>query len=109
VGDLGTIRAERTGLDQVLENLFRNSVDHAGPDVTVRVGMLDGTGFFVEDDGPGIPPEKRADVLAAGYTTAEGGTGYGLAIVAEIAEAHGWELAVTGSGTGGARFEFYTG
>jgi PAS domain S-box-containing protein len=105
-----TFRADRDRTEQALANLFRNAVEHAGPGVTVTAGALpNGVGFFVEDDGPGIPPEKRADVLAAGYTTAEGGTGYGLAIVAEIAEAHGWELAVTGSGTGGARFEFYTG
>jgi len=105
VGDLGTIRAERTGLDQVLENLFRNSVDHAGPDVTVRVGMLDGTGLFVEDDGPGIPPGERETVFEFGHTSADGNTGFGLAIVEWIAEAHGWEVAVTESDLGGARFE----
>jgi signal transduction histidine kinase len=41
-----------------------------------------------------------------GYSTAETGTGFGLAIVSQIAEAHGWESTVTESDTGGARFEF---
>jgi len=37
--------------------------------------------------------------------TAEGGTGFGLAIVREIVDAHGWEIAVTETADGGARFE----
>jgi signal transduction histidine kinase len=59
----------------------------------------------VADDGPGIPADEYEDVLASGYTTSTDGTGFGLAIVREIADAHDWEIAVTESGTGGARFE----
>ncbi|MFB6157395.1 MAG: sensor histidine kinase [Haloferacaceae archaeon] len=80
--------------------------DGAGPGVTVRVGALDGDdGFYVEDDGPGIPPDGREKVFEFGYTTADGGSGYGLAIVRRIVEAHGWEVSVTESAAGGARFE----
>jgi signal transduction histidine kinase len=70
----------------------------------VRVGTFDG-GFYVEDDGPGIPKEKRETVLQAGYSSDADGTGFGLAIVKEIVEAHGWEIRVTESEEGGARFE----
>ncbi|MFB6217624.1 MAG: sensor histidine kinase, partial [Halobacteriaceae archaeon] len=41
----------------------------------------------------------------SGYTTTDAGTGFGLAIVAEIAAAHGWAVGVTESASGGARFE----
>lgn len=100
-----TIRADRSRVRQLLENLFRNAVDHAGEDVTVTVGDHS-DGFFVEDDGPGIPTEKRAEIFEPGYSTGNEGTGFGLAIVAEIVDAHGWTVRVADGGTGGARFEF---
>jgi signal transduction histidine kinase len=120
---------------QLLENLFRNAVEHGSPNpasrtrrnaidsgsagssaasetagdrngVTILVGVLEeGDGFYVADDGPGIPADKRDEVFAFGVTTQADGTGFGLAIVAEIVEAHGWTIDVTESDTGGARFE----
>jgi len=99
-----TIRADSTRLQQLLENLIRNAVEHGASDVTVTIGDLDG-GFFVADDGPGIPPDEREAVFESGHTTKEDGTGFGLSIVRDIAEAHGWTVAVTESEDGGARFE----
>ena len=96
--------ADRDRLGQLLENLFRNSVEHGGADVTVTVGGL-ADGFYVEDDGPGIPPEDREQVFEAGYSTSQEGTGFGLSIVERIAEAHGWAVDVTEGSAGGARFE----
>ncbi len=102
-----TIEADPDRLRELLSNLFRNAIEHAGEDVRVRVGPLDFVeGFFVEDDGPGVPPEERDRVLDRGYTTDEEGTGFGLAIVEQIATAHGWETVVTDGPEGGARFEF---
>jgi hypothetical protein len=94
-----------------------NTAEHAAsgsaPDpggVTVRVGLLedvDGTtGFYVEDDGPGIPADKCDQLFEPGYSTDPDGTGYGLAIVMWIAEAHEWEVSATEGTAGGARFEF---
>jgi signal transduction histidine kinase len=75
--------------------------------VTVSVGTLaDDNGFYVADDGDGIAPEKRDEVLEAGYTDSDDGTGLGLAIVTSIADAHDWDISVTESESGGARFEF---
>jgi len=101
-----TIRADKSRLRHVFENLFRNAIEHGQPDVTIRVGELpDDNGFYIEDDGPGIPSEDRSDVFKQGYSTTEDGTGFGLSIVKEIAEAHGWEITVTDGTDGGARFE----
>ena len=99
-----TIRADQDRLRQLLENLLKNAVDHGGPDVSVTVGDIE-AGFSVADDGPGIPADARDDVLAAGYTSGAGGTGFGLSIVTQIVAAHDWELSVTESAAGGARFE----
>jgi signal transduction histidine kinase len=59
----------------------------------------------VADTGPGIAESERDEIFDAGYSTTERGTGIGLRIVEQIADAHGWEISVTDSETGGARFE----
>ena len=100
-----TIEADPDRLQQLFENLFRNAVEHAGANVAVRIGLLD-NGFYVEDDGPGVPESVREQVFEAGYSTTSSGTGYGLSIVQTIADAHGWELELTDGEDGGARFEF---
>jgi len=97
--------ADPDRLQQLFENLFRNAIEHGGADLAVRVGAVDGDGFFVEDDGSGIPEENREDVFESGFTTAADGTGFGLAIVTEVVEAHGWDIVATESESGGARFE----
>jgi len=98
------IVADRSQLRRLLENLFKNAVQHAGPDVEIDVAVAD-DGFAVADDGPGIPPEEREKVFETAYTTHEDGTGFGLAIVEEVADAHGWSVSVGESEAGGARFE----
>ncbi|QLD86576.1 PAS domain S-box protein [Natronomonas halophila] len=75
-----------------------------GDGVTVRVGVDDDT-IYVADDGVGIDPDERTEVFEKGYTTDDDGNGYGLTIVRNIAEAHGWGVNVTESSAGGARFE----
>ena len=97
------VGADPSRLAQLFENLFRNAVEHGGPEVTVRIGDLGG-GFFLADDGPGVPEAGRERVFEAGYSGADG-TGFGLAIVERIVAAHGWEIAAGESETGGARFE----
>jgi len=98
------VRADRSRLEQLLENLFSNSVEHGGDDVSVTVGALDG-GFYVEDDGDGIDEANRSRVFETGYSTSDAGTGFGLWIVAEIADAHDWTVNIDDGSDGGARFE----
>jgi PAS domain S-box-containing protein len=110
-----TIEADSDRLARLFENCFRNAVEHgstssqpeANDAVTVRVGTLaEEPGFYVEDDGPGIRIDDPETVFDRGVTSADEGTGFGLAIVREIAEAHGWAVRATESDEGGARFEF---
>ena len=100
------IRADENALTRLLENLFKNSLEHGGDEVTVTVGKLP-NGFYVEDDGPGIPEAIRDEVFEFGFTSKgeDEGTGLGLASARQIAVAHGWELTATDADGGGARFE----
>jgi len=100
------IRGDQSRLQHLFENLFRNAIEHGGADVTVHVGQFDTDGIYVEDTGQGIPEEQRDSVLEPGYSSTTDGTGFGLAIIKRIAEAHGWALQITEGSEGGARFEF---
>jgi signal transduction histidine kinase len=78
------------------------------PSVTVTVGTTE-TGFYVEDDGPGIPDDEKVRVFDQGFTTDTDGTGFGLYIVQALAEAHGWSVSVADAEREtGARFEIDT-
>lgn len=99
-----TVRADKSRFRQLLENLFRNAIDHGGDTVTITVGALP-DGIYVEDDGPGIPEPQRDEVFEPGFSTSEAGTGFGLSIVKQIVEAHGWEIRVTEGSESGARFQ----
>lgn len=107
VADSATLSASPEILDRVLGNLFANAIKHAGPDATITVGTTT-DGFYVADDGPGIPPENREKVFDVGFTTVRDSTGLGLAFVREAAALHGWDVTATESAAGGARFEFHT-
>jgi len=89
---------------RLLVNLLQNAVEHGGEDVSIRAGTLAG-GFYVEDDGVGIPPEERERVVERGYSTGASGLGIGLNIVEDVATAHGWTVSIAESDGGGARFE----
>jgi PAS domain S-box-containing protein len=93
------LAADADRLQQVFENLFRNAIEHAGRDVTVTVGTVE-EGFYVADDGPGVP--EGTEIFEQGVSGAKDGTGYGLAIVADIVERHGWSVDAVNDD--GARF-----
>lgn len=115
---LPTCEADAGRLQRLFENLFRNSVEHgrsgtaddgprAAEDLRVSVGRIP-DGFFVADDGAGIPVAEHDRVFDPGYSSAETGrgTGLGLTIVRQIARAHGWTVSLSNGSAGGARFEF---
>lgn len=103
VVDNAEFDAHASQLRRLFENLFWNANEHGGAD-TVRVGQLS-DGFYVEDDGAGVPEADRERVFESGYSTSPDGPGYGLHIVSRIAEAHDWAISVTDGADGGARFE----
>jgi PAS domain S-box-containing protein len=105
---LGEIQADETRLLQLFGNLFRNSVEHGGDNVTVEVGPLaDEGGFYVADDGPGFSEKNRTEFEELGKTDEISGAGIGLMSVTDVVEAHGWDLSVSATDQG-ARIEIRT-
>jgi len=101
-----TVDADPDRLSQLFENLFRNVVEHGGDSVTVTVRERpDGSGFVVEDDGPGFGDADVDSVFEDGYTTQRDGTGFGLSIVAEVADQHGWSVEASDPAGAGARID----
>lgn len=133
----GTVEADRLRLRQLLEKLFENAVEHGstnsrstGDDavdhdgatveqasagetadgnepLSISVGTFE-DGFYVKDNGSGIPSSARSSIFDHGYTTGADNTGLGLAIVRRIVEGHDWSVAASDSDSGGARFEVRT-
>ena len=96
--------ADPSRLQKLFSNLYRNAYEHNDAQLTVTVGTLD-DGFYVADDGGGIPEDERATVFERGYSTNDDGTGFGLPIVERVGTAHSWSVGVTESESGGAKFE----
>ena len=111
IGDEMEVYADPERFRTVVENLMRNATDHVGEDVRIEVGELsESTGIYIEDDGPGVPDDKKDKIFEHGHTTHDDGTGLGLSIVSSIVDAHGWKIRVIdGESLGGARFEIETG
>lgn len=94
-------------LAEMLGNLLDNAARHARSRVSLTAAR-DGTGLValqVEDDGPGIPAERREQVLQPGVRLDEGpaGDGFGLAIVRDLLALYGGRMALGESGLGGLR------
>jgi len=100
-----TLRADEGRLRRLLENLFRNSVEHGGDAVTVTVEDTS-LGFAVADDGVGIDAANLDRAFEAGVSGATEGSGLGLDIVRTIAHAHGWTVQAVERDPGGTRIEF---
>jgi signal transduction histidine kinase len=92
------VRVERQDLDEMLGNLIENAAKYGGGRLFVTV---EPQGKFVdiviEDDGPGIPEERRGELFTRGArldTTGKPGTGLGLAIVRDVAEIYGGRISL---------------
>ena len=103
------VKGNPTLLREMLANLIDNALRYCpgGTCISVRTRATGGAGevvLEVEDDGPGIPKDKRVavfDRFVRLSEQAEGGCGLGLAIVQEIAERHGGEVALHTAPSGG--------
>ncbi|MDX1611432.1 MAG: HAMP domain-containing sensor histidine kinase [Candidatus Thermoplasmatota archaeon] len=98
------LEGDASRLKQLFENLFRNTYEHGGHARTVTIGALD-NGFYVEDDGDGFPLGTTDKLFDVGETTSKDGTGFGLSIVKQVTDAHGWTIQAVSPPQGGARFE----
>jgi len=109
IGRLPTIMGDRVLWRQLLQNLVSNAVTHHGgpaPHVAVRaLRRGEASVLAVEDDGPGIPAGRRADVfeLFARGSSATSGHGIGLATVKRIVELHGGRIWIEQAQPHGAR------
>ena len=92
------VRVERQDVDEMLGNLVENAAKYGGGRVFVTIepkGEM--TDILIEDDGPGIPEERRGELFTRGArldTTGKPGTGLGLAIVRDVAEIYGGRISL---------------
>ncbi|HZQ01146.1 MAG TPA: HAMP domain-containing sensor histidine kinase [Reyranella sp.] len=102
------VRADRDLLYRVFMNLGRNAFDAGATSVTVRA-RREGTYLLVDviDNGPGVPPVVTTQVFRP-FTTGgrAGGAGLGLAISRDLIRAHGGDISLTETGSGGTTFSF---
>lgn len=104
------IEADEQLLRQALFNVLLNATQAVAPGGRIEV-RLTPTGareavLEIADDGPGVPEAERASIFKPYVTMRPKGVGLGLAIVAQIAAAHHWEVACVANEPRGARFRF---
>jgi two-component system, NtrC family, sensor histidine kinase HydH len=113
--DLPQVPIDGDFVEQVFANLFLNAFDAMGD----RGGKLsvgacsmnrkgrEGVEVWVEDSGPGIPPELRQQIFNPFFTTKKDGVGLGLSIVSKIVDEHYGMICVESGDDGGARFRVF--
>ncbi len=111
----GTVRVDADLIAQVIRNLLSNAHRHAGPDGRVVLSArADGDRLVVavDDDGPGVPAERREQVFERfnrdqpARERSSGGSGLGLGIARSIVDLHGGRIWIEDSPLGGARAAF---
>jgi signal transduction histidine kinase len=111
--ELPLVMGQKTQLQEVLLNLFRNAIEAMAAiktdrrALTVRTALAAGKTIVIEieDSGPGIDPELLESIFDAFVTTKSHGTGLGLAICSAIVERHGGQLLASSDGKNGALFK----
>jgi signal transduction histidine kinase len=96
---------DHTALCQAFSNLLRNSAESVPAGTRVRLGAAAESGeqgirITLRDNGPGIPQENLAHIFIPFFTTKEGGTGLGLALVHRIVTEHGGAIGVASDPSG---------
>lgn len=100
------VRVQREDLDEMLGNLLDNACKWATSRVSIEAQEEKGhVAIVVDDDGPGLAPELREKVLQRGVRADEAapGSGFGLAIVRDLAELHQGSVVLEASPLGGVR------
>ncbi|MBM3822291.1 MAG: hypothetical protein FJ404_05230 [Verrucomicrobia bacterium] len=101
------VEADEPLLRQTLFNLLLNALQAIGEggEIEVRVSRTNGhAAMEIQDDGPGVPDDRKQDIFRPYFTTHREGTGLGLAVVKQIVAAHGWDIECTDRKPRGAIF-----
>jgi signal transduction histidine kinase len=101
-----SVRVERGDLDEMLGNLLDNACKWAKSRVTISSSLDDSSTLItIDDDGPGLDAALHEEVLQRGVRADEAapGSGFGLAIVRDLAELYGGSIALDESRLGGVR------
>ncbi len=107
---LPLFRLDRGLLEQVIQNIFHNAIQHTSPDTTIQFkAVQDGDSCIIEisDNGKGFPEDEIKNVFEKFYRlpqTATGGTGLGLSIAKGYVTAHGGTIRLVNGSDGGAKF-----
>jgi two-component system, NtrC family, nitrogen regulation sensor histidine kinase NtrY len=104
---LPAVELDRIQMEQVFVNVIKNALEAIGRDgtVTIRLGARGPRPFVaIEDSGPGLPPEARANLFTPFFTTKENGQGLGLTLVREILDQHGFDYALESPPGGPTQF-----
>ena len=106
--DLPTIEADEQLLRQMLFNLILNAIQAGERDGEIRVVAekvsANEVEFDIRDNGPGVPADQRTEIFKPYVTNHPDGTGLGLAVVQQIATAHGWDIRCLANEPKGAIF-----
>ncbi len=107
-GDPLSIEADEQLLRQALFNLLLNAIQAVDGSGEIQIVAEKRNGaeasLEVRDNGPGVPPDRRAEIFKPYFTTQKQGTGLGLAVVQQIVLAHGWEIECLANEPHGAVF-----
>ncbi len=108
--DVPQVSLDAERMEQVVQNLLANAIQHSPPGGTVRMvarrsAAADGPlELSVEDEGAGVAPEDLPRLFEPFFSRRKGGTGLGLSVVQRIVEAHGGRITVANRAAGGAVF-----
>jgi len=106
--DLPVIEADEQLLRQMLFNLILNAVQAGERGGEIRIVAEKVTAsevqFDIRDNGPGVPADQRTEIFKPYVTNHPDGTGLGLAVVQQIATAHGWDIRCLANEPKGAIF-----
>lgn len=104
------VEADRSLLEQAVINLLKNALDASRDSPAPKVALAcaaadDHVIVTVRDNGEGVPPDRLETIFVPFYTSRSGGSGIGLSLARQIAQAHGGQLTVRNNEDGGATFE----
>ena len=99
---------DKTDLMEILGNIIDNACKACVKQVEINIAVLEKKGLRIEicDDGPGVPENRRSELLKRGarLDTYEAGHGVGMAIVSDLVNAYHGQIHIDNSPLGGARF-----